>query len=284
MWNCFPLARFVRQITVHKAHIPWSHHCTHRKGEISWRSDDSPTNPNLDICFSYSICGWSKTLFLGLEFSRRTEACLQWATPVEEKWKVKHYCCKPRWIRFKCMIWVIFFILPRDTGPVFSFPLSNSQKSDAPNTHLWTDSSSSHTPKGQRHPNWFGNETVQLRGPVENAWRGCPDVVMSFLNLAAHETLRTPHCAKSAPCGPWQHPWPLPCRWLTGSPPDRLSKINSPSLPLRSFLEKTSLLQFYKQGTHVIRSSNWTSLEANGRGTGWDEEGITDWFIDGQDV
>lgn len=49
-------------------------------------------------------------------------------------------------------------------------------------------------------------------------WRSCPDVVMSFLNLATHETLGTPHCAKSALCGPWEHPWPLPCRWLTGSP------------------------------------------------------------------
>lgn len=77
------------------------------------------------------------------------------------------------------------------------------------------------------------------------------------------------HCAKSTPCGPWEHPWPLPCRWLTGSPQTAFPNLTPTSPPPpRRFLEKTSLFQFYKQKTHLIWSSNWTSLEANGRGTG----------------
>lgn len=194
-----------------------------------------------DICW-VTVCGWCKTLFLTLEFTGRTDGCLKWATRVDEKWKV--------------------------TQTLLQTSLELAQMYHLGDINYFTFQP--HI-KSQWLPNKFQNETAQLLGPVEKGMTGLSrhrDVIPKF--SPAWDPPHSPLCKVSTL---WTLRAPLTSalpmiHWFS---PERLSRFNSPSPtpssvpPPRRFLEKTSFLQFYKQKTHLIWSSNWTSLEANGR-------------------
>lgn len=115
------------------------------------------------------------------------------------------------------------------------------------------------------HLKW--NEVVQPLGPVEKAWRGCPHVVMSFLNLGPHETIRIPIVQSQHPVDPW----PLTCRWLTGSlQPDfpNLTRPLRPPPPTAPVLSgKHKLFSFMsRRRTSMIFQMNFTKGCGTGRG------------------
>lgn len=277
MRNYFPLFRWIKPTSSGLITAPTERTSFPEAGTTPQQSNDSKQTQEMQTSdvtsgylLSYSICGWYKTLFFALEFTGRTDGCWKWATWVDEKWKVTQILLQTSLDLVQMYHLGEMFHFPQrhcpGVPPWNSFPFSQGQKSHAPNSHSLTASPSSHTSRVNDFQTSF---RMKLFGPVEKGMTELSqfrDVIPKFSN--AWDPRHSLLCKVSTL---WTLRAPLTSalpvtHWFS---PDRFSKFNSlfptPSCvpPPRRFLEKTGLLQFYKQKTHLISSSNWTLLEAN---------------------
>lgn len=131
------------------------------------------------------------------------------------------YCCKPHWIWFKCIIWVIFFIFPRNTAPVFSLKqLSFQQRPEK------SRSKQSVTALPSSHTSWVNDIQTNFGMKCVTGLSRHRDVIPKF-----NPAWDLPHFPLYKVSTLWTLRAPLTSalpvtHWFST---DQLSKFNSPS-------------------------------------------------------